>query len=281
MADYLLNVKDIYKSFAGTRKNDSRLVLEAISFSMARRERLAIVGASGCGKSTLLRIIAGLEQPSRGQLSLDGEWVHGPSRERCYVFQKPTLFPWLTVKDNIRFSRRLHVNMWATSEEVSRSVYRANALISLMGLGGSENLYPAQISGGMQQRVSIARALMANPKLLLLDEPFSALDTQIKENSYKVINRVLTIEQMSVIMVTHDVREAVLLSDRVIVLSPNPGKIDSEVKIEGIERDRFGLADESDSRTQKAITYLRDRIRQTSHQIDEEKLLREPSQKSR
>jgi ABC-type nitrate/sulfonate/bicarbonate transport system ATPase subunit len=150
-----------------------------------------------------------------------------------------------------------------------------------MGLGGSENLYPAQISGGMQQRVSIARALMANPKLLLLDEPFSALDTQIKENSYKVINRVLTIEQMSVIMVTHDVREAVLLSDRVIVLSPNPGKIDSEVKIEGIERDRFGLADESDSRTQKAITYLRDRIRQTSHQIDEEKLLREPSQKSR
>jgi NitT/TauT family transport system ATP-binding protein len=279
MKNYLLQVKNVNKSFPDPNGRAKRLVLEAITFGVGKGERVAVVGASGCGKSTLLRIIAGLDWPSSGQLILEGQVVDGPSRDRCYVFQKPALFPWMSVKENIRFSRRLRVNMWAPSEEVSRAVYRSNSLISLMGLEGSENLYPSQISGGMQQRVSIARALMANPKLLLLDEPFSALDTQIKENSYKVVGRVLAIEEMSVIMVTHDVREAVLLSDRVIVLSPNPGKIDSEINIGDAKRDRFGLADESDSHVSEAISFLRGRIRQTSHQIDEEKLLSESGQK--
>ena len=116
---------------------------------------------------------------------------------------------------------------------------------------------------------------MSNPKLLLLDEPFSALDAQIKENSYKVVGRVLSVEQMSVVMVTHDVREAVLLSDRVIVLSPNPGRIDSQIDISGVSRDRFGLADERDATVNDAISFLRERIRCTAHQIDEDKIFSE------
>ncbi|MEY2342642.1 ABC transporter ATP-binding protein [Acidithiobacillus sp. IBUN Pt1247-S3] len=275
MNEILLEVAGVSKSFPRPGGSDRHLVLDAINFAMKKQERVAIVGASGCGKSTLLRIIAGLDKPSSGQLKLEDAEFDNPSKDRCYVFQKPALFPWLSVKENVSFARRLRVNLWANNEEVARAVYRSNSLLSLMGLEGSESLYPSQISGGMQQRVSIARALMSNPKLLLLDEPFSALDTQIKENSYKVVGRVLAIEEMSVIMVTHDVREAVLLSDRVVVLSPNPGRIDSTVELSGVPRDRFGLADETDPVVCDAISVLRDRIRATSHQIDEEKLLAE------
>ncbi len=276
MGDSFLSINNLCKTFSGQNSSRDRLVLKEISMEMKKNERLAIVGASGCGKSTLLKIIAGLDRPSSGTLLLEGKSFDGPSRDRCYVFQKPALFPWLSVKENIRFPRRLRINLWAGSDEVSRSVYRANSLISFMGLDGSENLFPGQISGGMQQRVSIARALMANPKILLLDEPFSALDAQIKENSYKVVARVLAVEEMGVIMVTHDVREAVLLSDRVIVLSTNPGMIDSEVKICDVKRDRFGLADENDPRVADAVSFLRERIQCTSFQIDEEKLLSGP-----
>lgn len=272
MKEELLTVSDVSKVFRKPGGGD-HLVLDSITFTMKKKERIAVVGASGCGKSTLLRIIAGLEKATSGALKLESKTFENPSRDRCYVFQKPALFPWLSVQDNVRFSRRLRVNLWATNEEVARAVHRANTLMSLMGLEGAERLYPSQISGGMQQRVSIARALMANPKILLLDEPFSALDTQIKENSYKIVARVLEVEQMSVIMVTHDVREAVLLSDKVIVLAPNPGRIDSVVEILDVPRDRFGLADEQDVRVKEAINFLRGRIQNTSHQIDEEKLL--------
>lgn len=186
MSKLLLEVNDVSKSFPKSGSREVNLVLDNINLSLKKKERVAIVGASGCGKSTLLRIIAGLDSPSSGELKLDGIKFDAPSRDRCYVFQKPALFPWLSVRDNITFSRRLKVNLWADDKDVARSVYRANSILSLMGLEGSERLYPSQISGGMQQRVSIARALMANPRILLLDEPFSALDTQIKENSYKV-----------------------------------------------------------------------------------------------
>ena len=215
----------------GKRFTTAKGVFEAladVSFSVAAREFVAFVGASGCGKSTLLRIIAGLELPSSGEILVDQRPILGPDRDRAMVFQDYSLYPWLTVLENIRFSRRLAANRRApAAAEAQNPDERAVLLMQLMGLERVRDAHPHELSGGMRQRVAIARALLSKPQLLLMDEPFGALDAQTREVMHDLILHVLALEQRTIVFVTHDVEEAIYLADRVIVLAPGPGRIDS------------------------------------------------------
>jgi NitT/TauT family transport system ATP-binding protein len=197
--------------------------LADLSFGAEAGEVVAIVGASGCGKSTLLRIIAGLESQTRGDVLIDGRAVDGPDRDRAMVFQDYSLYPWLTVLENIRFSARLKGNRKITGNARERS----ELLLELMGLSHVRDAHPNALSGGMRQRVAIARALLNQPKVLLMDEPFGALDAQTREVMHDLILHIVALEKCTVLFVTHDVQEAVYLSERVIVLAPRPGHIDS------------------------------------------------------
>ena len=202
--------------------------LRDISLSVGTGEFVALVGASGCGKSTLLRIIAGLETRSAGQILVDGVPVSKPGRDRAMVFQDYSLYPWLTVTQNIRFCRGLSAHRRENSQaDITEAIRRGDLLIELMGLGRVRDFHPNQLSGGMRQRVAIARALMARPEVLLMDEPFGALDTQTREVMHDLILHVNEAERGTILFVTHDVEEAIYLADRVVVLAPNPGRIDS------------------------------------------------------
>ncbi len=209
------------------------IALQDIDLSVASNEFVALVGASGCGKSTLLRIIAGLETPSSGELYMDGLPITGPGRERAVVFQDYSLYPWLTVKENVTFSRQLKVNRnYDSANAAAAMVDRAYALLELMGLMAVKDRYPKELSGGMRQRVAIARALLSRPQVLLMDEPFGALDAQTREVMHELILHLFTIERTTIVFVTHDVEEAVYLADRVVVLAPHPGRVDSEFAID-------------------------------------------------
>jgi len=198
-----------------------------ISFGVGAGEFVAIVGASGCGKSTLLRVIAGLEQPSGGAVLVDQRAVTGPGCDRAMVFQDYSLYPWLTVLENIRFSLRLRSQRRADSAPAQSVAERAALLMELMGLTRVRNAHPHELSGGMRQRVAIARALLRKPQLLLMDEPFGALDAQTREVMHDLILHIVALERPTIVFVTHDVEEAVYLADRVVVLAPGPGRIDS------------------------------------------------------
>jgi NitT/TauT family transport system ATP-binding protein len=216
-----LSVRSLSKSFHGA--TGSFDALRNVSFTVGAGEFVACVGASGCGKSTLLRIIAGLEAQSSGDILIDRRTVHGPDRDRAMVFQDYSLYPWLTVLENIRFSGRLRSNRRAADRHADRSLL----LLDLMGLAHVRDAYPAALSGGMRQRVAIARALNNEPQVLLMDEPFGALDAQTREVMHELILHVLALEKRTIVFVTHDVQEAVYLADRVLVLAPHPGRIDS------------------------------------------------------
>ena len=202
--------------------------LQNIELSVGAGEFVTLVGASGCGKSTLLRIIAGLEQKSGGQVSIDNLPIDGPGVDRAVVFQHYSLYPWLTVMQNIKFSRRLETHyVDITSADVEVASGRADALLAVMGLTHVAEAYPNQLSGGMQQRVAIARALMPRPKILLMDEPFGALDAQTRDVMHDLIRYLRAIENTTIVFVTHDVEEAIYLGSRVVVMAPRPGRIDS------------------------------------------------------
>jgi len=194
-------------------------VLEDISLTIAPGEFVSIVGTSGCGKSTLLRLVAGLEDEYRGEIRLDGERVVGTSLQRGIVFQEHRLFPWLTVSQNIRLAL---LNSPLSEGEKFRTV---QSHIALVGLNGFENAHPHQLSGGMSQRVAIARALVTRPDILLLDEPFGALDAMTRAHLQQELRRIWQAEGITMILVTHDVEEAVFLGDRVVVMEPRPGRI--------------------------------------------------------
>ena len=206
--------------------------LAGISFGVAAGEFVAFVGASGCGKSTLLRIIAGLEPWSGGEVLVDGRTIAGPDRDRAMVFQDYSLYPWLTVLQNIRFSRRLRASRRDADLDARSADERSMLLLELMGLGQVRDAHPPALSGGMRQRVAIARALLSEPQLLLMDEPFGALDAQTREVMHDLILHILALEKRTIVFVTHDVTEAVYLADRVIVLAPGPGRIDSVWRID-------------------------------------------------
>jgi NitT/TauT family transport system ATP-binding protein len=206
----------------------STVALQDIDLAVAANEFVTVVGASGCGKSTLLRIVGGLERQSSGEVRIDGVPAHGPGVDRAMVFQHYSLYPWLTVMENIKFSRRLKAHREGiTSSDVEAASGRADALLSVMGLESAADAYPNQLSGGMQQRVAIARALMPRPQILLMDEPFGALDAQTREVMHDLIRHLFAVEQTTILFVTHDVEEAIYLAARVVVMAPRPGRVDS------------------------------------------------------
>ncbi|MET1083573.1 MAG: ABC transporter ATP-binding protein [Burkholderiales bacterium] len=207
-----LVVEGVSKSFAATR------AVERIDLSIADNDFLCILGPSGCGKSTLLRIVAGLEAPSTGRVLLDGQAVERPGPDRGMVFQSYTLFPWLTVRQNVLFGTR------STAE-------KADSLIRRVGLKGFENHYPKQLSGGMQQRTALARALANDPKILLLDEPFGALDNQTRALMQELLLGIWEADRKTVLFVTHDIEEAIFMANRVAVMSARPGHIKAIVPI--------------------------------------------------
>jgi NitT/TauT family transport system ATP-binding protein len=201
-------------------------VLDGISFDVFEREFICFVGPSGCGKTTLLRLVAGLEQPTNGRVYLDGEEVRNPRRDVGMVFQEPTLMDWRTVEKNVMLPLELNGHR---REENRRQV---ESLLDLVGLSGFEAAYPAQLSGGMAQRVALARALVHDPRLLLLDEPFGALDAMTRERMGQELLRVWRARRKTVLMVTHSVNEAIFLADRVLVLSQRPASIQAEIAVD-------------------------------------------------
>jgi len=206
--------------------------LRNISLDVVEGEFVTLVGASGCGKSTLLRTLAGLETPTAGELEACGAPIVGPGVDRAMVFQHYSLYPWLTVTQNIKFTRELSAHTRGrTSADVEAASGRAAALLDLMGLGAVADAYPNQLSGGMQQRVAIARALMSRPRILLMDEPFGALDAQTREVMHDLILHVSALEDCTVVFVTHDVEEAIYLGGRVVLMAPRPGRIDSQYDV--------------------------------------------------
>jgi len=237
--------------------------LQDVNLDIGANEFVTFVGASGCGKSTLLRAIGGLEQLSSGTVAVNGKPITGPGVDRAMVFQHYSLYPWLTVMENIKFSRRLKANRAnITSADVERASGRADALLGLMGLGHAINAYPNQLSGGMQQRVAIARALMPRPEILLMDEPFGALDAQTREVMHDLIRHVFKLEKATIVFVTHDVEEAIYLGQRVVLMAPRPGRVDTiyDVPLPAERNQDMKLAPEF-IRLKREIL---DRIRETS-----------------
>jgi len=204
------------------------VALDNVTLDVAEGEFVTLVGASGCGKSTLLRLIAGLDEYTQGEIEAGGARVLSPGADRAMVFQNYSLYPWLTVMRNVKFARQLAVHTRdRTSADVEVASGRADALLGLMGLTQVGQAYPSQLSGGMQQRVAIARALMTKPHILLMDEPFGALDAQTREVMHDLILHVCRLEGCTVLFVTHDVDEAIYLGQRVVLMAPRPGRIDS------------------------------------------------------
>ena len=217
-------IRELFKRFDGAPLN----ALEHINLDIAPNEFVTFVGASGCGKSTLLRTIGGLEKHTSGELLVDGQPVKGPDIDRAMVFQHYSLYPWMSVMENIKFCRQLAAHTRnRSSADVEAASGRADALLRLMGLQASANAWPNQLSGGMQQRVAIARALMGRPGILLMDEPFGALDAQTREVMHDLIRHVHRLEKATIVFVTHDVEEAIYLGGRVVLMAPRPGRIDT------------------------------------------------------
>lgn len=202
------------------------LVLSEVSLRAKEGEFITIIGPSGCGKTTLLYCMAGLNPGYEGSISVDGAPVQGPAAGRSIVFQASCLLPWRTVTRNVSYG--LELLRGETKGEIAE---RVQAAIDLVGLGGFDSYYPAQLSGGMQQRVNLARALATRPRLLLMDEPFASLDALTKELLQGELLRIMRDERCTTVFITHDIEEAVLLGDRVIVMSPRPGRIVHEYTV--------------------------------------------------
>jgi len=220
----VITLENVTKSFI--HEGQEQVILQDINFNVDKGEFLCIVGPSGCGKTTLLRMIAGLDFPTNGRILEEDSEISGPSIERGYVFQQYSLFPWLNVLENVTFGLELK------GIEEEERLRKAREYLKMVGLSQAENSYPKELSGGMKQRVAIARSLVNDPHVLLMDEPFSALDVQTRHKLQEELVRIWKEEHKTVIFVTHNVDEAVFLADRVIVLSRNPGKIIKSFQIE-------------------------------------------------
>ncbi len=221
-----LLIDNVSRVFPGVRGGPPTRALEPTRLEVAENDFITILGPSGCGKSTLLRIVAGLDRPSAGRVLLDGREVKGPGPDRGMVFQSYTLFPWLTVAENIAFGLKEK----GVRESERRDIVAA--YVEKVGLRGFENHYPKQLSGGMQQRTAIARALANNPEILLLDEPFGALDNQTRALMQELLLGIWERETKTVLFVTHDIEEAIFLASRVVVMTARPGRIKAEVPVE-------------------------------------------------
>ena len=219
-----LSIQGVGRTFPGVNGGQPTLALQPTSLEVADNDFITVLGPSGCGKSTLLRIVAGLDTPTIGQVLLDGQPVVGPGADRGMVFQSYTLFPWLTVRQNICFGLREKGMPAAEQAEI------AARFIAEVGLSGFESHFPKQLSGGMQQRV--ARALANDPKILLLDEPFGALDNQTRALMQELLLSIWELHKKTVLFVTHDIDEAIFMANRCAVFSARPGRIKNELQID-------------------------------------------------
>ena len=220
-----LSIRGVSRTFTSARGKATQALL-LVDFEVRENDFVTILGPSGCGKSTMLRIVAGLDFPTTGQVVLDGQPVEGPGADRGMVFQSYTLFPWLTIEQNIRFG--LRERGMGLAEQKDRSDY----FISKVGLRGFEQHFPKQLSGGMQQRTAIARALANDPKILLMDEPFGALDNQTRVLMQELLLGIWEAERKTVMFVTHDIDEAIFMANRVAVFSARPGRIKTELAVD-------------------------------------------------
>jgi ABC-type nitrate/sulfonate/bicarbonate transport system ATPase subunit len=218
-----LEIRDVGKIY--NTKAGETTALEKTSFTVADGEFVTILGPSGCGKSTILRIVAGLEESNSGQVLLDGKEINGPGPDRGMVFQSYTLFPWLNVKDNITFGLKLKGVSQKERDDLARHY------LQLIGLEGFEKHYPIQLSGGMKQRVAIARALANDPKILLMDEPFGALDAQTRTIMQEVLLKAWEETKKTILFITHDVDESIFLADSVYVMTARPGRLKKKIPI--------------------------------------------------
>ena len=221
-----LSIHGVSRSFPSSSGGAPTVALQATDLAVAENDFVTILGPSGCGKSTLLRIVAGLGHPTSGQVLLNGQKVIGPGADRGMVFQSYTLFPWLDVEQNIRFGLRERGMPEAQQKE------RADYFIAKVGLRSFEKHFPKQLSGGMQQRTAIARALANDPKILLMDEPFGALDNQTRVLMQELLLGIWEAERKTVLFVTHDIDEAIFMANRVAVFSARPGRIKAELAVD-------------------------------------------------
>lgn len=222
----ILKLDGVSKSFARVETNDVTTALAEITLEMQSGQFISLVGTSGCGKSTMLRLIAGLIQPTTGRLTVNDKEIIGTSSARGMMFQQHTLFPWLTVEKNILFSDRMQGR-----HKDKASIDEVNRMLEVIGLDDFRKDYPAQLSGGMQQRVALARTLICKPEILLLDEPLGALDSFTRMNMQDEILNLWKENRQLVIMVTHDVDEAIYMGTKVLVMEPHPGRIKAAIDI--------------------------------------------------
>jgi len=217
--------RGVSKLYGGVRQKNQTLALDSLDVEIKAAEVVTVLGPTGCGKSSTLNLIAGFERPSTGALTLDSRPIDGPGPDRAVVFQQPSLFPWLNVFDNVTLGVKCRC--------VPRETYAAKAmhLLHEVGLGGFERHYPYQLSGGMQQRVQIARALISEPKVLLLDEPFGALDYQTRIQMQELLLQLWQEYRPTIFFITHDVAEAIFVADRVLVMSRRPGRVKLSVDV--------------------------------------------------
>jgi NitT/TauT family transport system ATP-binding protein len=219
-----ISLENITKTYQG--RAEHVLALQNISLAAEFGEFVCLLGVSGCGKSTLLQILAGLEPPTDGMVTIDGEPLAGPHRDASVVFQEHGLFPWMSARTNIAF------NLKARGVAAAERMKVANELIEIVGLRGFEEKFPHELSGGMRQRVGIARALTTKPKILLMDEPFGALDAQTRGIMQAELLRVWELHRATVVFVTHSIDEAVYLADRIVIMTPRPGRIRRVIKVD-------------------------------------------------
>ena len=221
----VLHLEDVSKSFAKVETEEVTHALTSVTTTMESGEFISLVGPSGCGKSTMLRLVAGLITPTTGTVTVDGKEIEKPAPDRGMMFQKATLFPWLTVWDNIAFSLRMQGKLKGNESKVDN-------MIKVIGLEGFRDDYPAQLSGGMAQRVALVRSLINEPPILLLDEPLGALDAFTRMNMQDEILKIWQEKQQLAIMVTHDVDEAIYMGTRVLVMDAHPGRVIADIKID-------------------------------------------------
>jgi NitT/TauT family transport system ATP-binding protein len=219
------------KSFHDAKRGRVTHAVTDFSLAIPQGQFVCVLGPSGCGKSTVLNMVAGFDRPTEGTIEIDGDRVAGPSRERGMVFQRPTLFPWLTVIENVTFGPRM------SGDERHDYVPAARRYLELMGLSGFENHYPYELSGGMQQRVALARAWITEPQVILMDEPFGALDAQTRLVMQELLLQVWERLRTTVLFITHDIDEALFLADKVVVMGARPGRIRESIDV-AIERPR-------------------------------------------
>lgn len=223
LANSTIYVKNLQKKYTSAKGDVT--AMKDVNINVMENEFVSIVGPSGCGKSTLLRMIAGLDTATSGQIVIQDSDIIGPGADRGMVFQAYTLFPWMTVENNIKFALKLRKVPPAQQEEIT------DKYLKIIKLEKFKKSYPSELSGGMKQRVAIARALANSPKVLLMDEPFSALDPQTKANMQLLMRQIWQVEKPTVIFVTHDIEEAVFLSSKIYVLTSRPGTVKKEVPI--------------------------------------------------